>query len=82
MNLEGMTASAFLDVHGRFAKDAEFVTFVRVFYQNDDSPPLPNQTFEDITLEQFGALTAEEREQIRNAGSAAGLIDTEDKSNA
>jgi hypothetical protein len=77
VNLEGLFAAAFLDLHGRFAKDPDAVVTVRLWF-NAESPA----TFTDLTLEAFDALTLAEREQIRNTGSGAGLIVTEGISNA
>lgn len=67
---------AFLDRHGRFAKAPEDVAEVRIFEGEDPA------TYRSLTGEQFRALPRAEQDDLRNAGSAAGLIDTSDKSNA
>lgn len=73
MDLDVLTASAFLDVHGRYAKREEDVVTVRLFFGAEE---------QDLTVEEFDALTIEEHELIRNTGSGAPFIVTEGKSNA
>jgi hypothetical protein len=76
-DLDGLLAVAFLDRHERFAKRDEDVAEVRLFYGVQYCPP-----FVSFTPIQFRSLPSVTRAAIRNAGSAAGLIDTEHKSNA
>lgn len=70
-------AAAFLDKYGRFAKVDQDVVSVRLFYPSIYCAP----TF-DLTRVQYLALDAITRDTIKNAGSAAGLIDTDGISNA
>jgi hypothetical protein len=76
MDLTGLTRSAFLDELGRFAKDPSTVHSVQLVW--GDSPG--TSTF--LPVAEYDALTKEEKETIINAGSAAGFVDTEGKSNA
>jgi len=76
-DLTGLTAVAFLDRFERFAKREEDVAEVRLYY-GGNSPV----TYTPLTVAEFDALPFSTRETIRNAGSAAGLIDTLHKSNA
>lgn len=78
MNLEGLTASAFLDRFERFAKLEDDVAIVRLWF-NEESPARQPV---DLTRATFDALTLEQRTTIRNTGSGAGLVDTAHKSNA
>lgn len=77
MDLTGLERSAFLDDLGRFAKDKDQVAVVRLWFAGD-SP----QIYTEITYDEFKALDREDRDAINNAGSAAGFVDTEGKSNA
>lgn len=72
-DLSDLERSAFLDEHGRFAKSDEAVTTVRLFFSD--------RTVE-LTAAEYGSLSAEDQETIRNSGSGAGLVDTDGKSNA
>jgi hypothetical protein len=67
---------AFLDQHGRFAKQPSDVAEVRIFPTDDPGD------YQSLTAEQFKALQRAEQQQLRLADSAAGLIDTSQKSNA
>lgn len=67
---------AFLDRYGRFAKDTADVAEVRVF--PGDNPA----EYTSMTAAEFKALPTAEKTSLYQAGSAAGLIDTSDKSNA
>lgn len=73
--LEGMTASAFLDDLGRFAKSEETVAIVRIYYGDAD-------TYEELDIDEFDSLTEATRTAIKETGSAAGLVDTDGISNA
>lgn len=77
MDLTGLAAAAFLDAQGRFAKDEDTVATVRLYFVDS-----PAEYHEDLTAEEFDALTPAERETIRNSGSGAGRIVTAGKSNA
>jgi hypothetical protein len=77
VDLEGLERSAYLDELERFAKSEESIAIVRLWFAGD-SP----QTYTDLTYEEFRALTRDEKETINNAGSAAGYVETEGKSNA
>lgn len=79
LDVTGIVASAFLDAQGRFAKDPDLVATVRIWFAPGDSPAAP---WTELTVEEFNALAPAARETIRNAGSAAGLVVTEGKSNA
>lgn len=71
-----MSAVAFLDRLGRFAKRDEDVAEVRIFHNGDAD------ILYTLTRAEFNALTPSQRLEINNAGSAAGLIVTEGISNA
>jgi hypothetical protein len=75
--VDSLLAVAYLDKYGRFAKSEETVYTVRLFYL----PEYCDGSF-DLTLVEYKALPLATRTAIQNAGSAAGLIDTEGKSNA
>lgn len=75
--IDKVMAVAFLDKYGRFAKSDEDVYTIRLFYP----ATYCNGTYE-LTALQFKALSAADKLAIRESGSAAGLIDTEGKSNA
>lgn len=77
MDLAGLTNSAFLDRHGRFAKDEDQVDRVRLWFDGD-SPDI----YTEITYSEFKALDADDRRTIMDAGSGAGLVETAGVSNA
>jgi hypothetical protein len=64
--LDRLVASAFLDRNGEYAKREEDLRTVRLFYEADASP---GETM-DITPEQFGALSEEDQQRIRDAGTS------------
>lgn len=76
-DLENMIATAFLDRFGRYAKSEEARDVLRVFY-----PSSFCDTFGDIPIATFRRLPRATRDALNNAPSAAGLVDTEGKSNA
>lgn len=73
VTLAGLTGSAFLDRHGRFAKHPDDVAIVRLYYGASSI---------DMTADDFVLLTDAERLTIQESGSGAGLIVTAGKSNA
>lgn len=77
LDLTNLTAALFLDAHERYAKRLEDVATVRLFL----GAGLDEETV-DLTAEEFAALPAEQKEQIRNTGSGAPFLDTAGKSNA
>jgi hypothetical protein len=77
MDLSALERSAFLDDLERFAKSEDSIAIVRLWFSGD-SP----QVFTDITYDDFKALDQEEKDAINNAGSAAGYIETDSRSNA
>lgn len=76
-DLDGLLAAAFLDRHERFAKRDEDVAKVWLIYGSAYCPP-----YVEFTWAQFRALPSATRTDIRNAGSGAGWVVTEGKSNA
>ena len=67
---------AFLDSYGRFSKDPNTIAEIRVFEGDDPAE------FTSMTVIEYRALPRADREVLQLADSAAGLIDTSDKSNA
>jgi hypothetical protein len=64
---DGLIASAFLDRNGQYAKREEDLVTVRLFYTGGaDSPG----STKDLTPEQFGALSEEDQQRIRDAGTS------------
>lgn len=72
-DLSELERSAFLDVHGRFAKDDEAVAIVRLFFPGREV---------DLTVTEYRSLSAAAKETIKNTGSGAGFVDTSTTSNA
>jgi hypothetical protein len=77
VDLTNLIASAFLDREGRYAKSEETVDMVRLWYSGASPPEVG-----ELTAAEYRALPVEEREIIIAAPSAAGLVETEGKSNA
>lgn len=77
LDLTYLVASAYLDAQDRFAKSDDTVAKLRLWF-NDESPA----RFLDLEPSEFNALPREQRTLINEAGSAAGYLDTEGKSNA
>lgn len=71
------TRAAFLDRFGRFAKSDEEVAEIRLWAEGAAA-----NDFQSMTVTEFYALTLDERYEIRNLGSGAGLVVTEGISNA
>lgn len=71
------TRSAFLDRFGRYAKTEETIAFVRLWPEVATA-----DQYLEYTLAQFNRLTPARQQEIKDMGSAAGLVDTEGKSNA
>lgn len=69
--------AAFLDRFGRFAKRDEDVYEIRLWAEGATA-----NTYETMTLEEFRRLSTADRDELRNLGSGAGLVDTSHKSNA
>jgi hypothetical protein len=67
---------AFLDRFGRFCKDPRDLFEVRKFPGDDPD------VYTSLTLEQYRKLSRADQMALQQADSAAGLIDTSDKSNA
>lgn len=68
-DLTGLIASAFLDVHGQFAKSHESVHTVALWF--DDASP-PRRV--DLTVDEFDSLTEAQKDQIRETGSGAAYL--------
>lgn len=69
------TRSAFLDAHGRFAKQASDIVEIRLF---DDECNVVGT----MTYEAYRKLPTAEQRALQQLGSAAGCVETAGKSNA
>lgn len=77
VNLDGLTRAGFLDELERFAKSEEKIALVRLVFE-DESPA----RVVDLTYDEYKTWSTANRTLVLEAGSIAGFVDTEGKSNA
>jgi hypothetical protein len=76
-DLSGVTRAGFLDELERFAKLEERIAIVRLVFENESPVRVV-----DLTYDEYKTLTPAGRRIILDAGSIAGYVVTEGKSNA